>query len=225
MHQWHSYSSFEQTSEAAANYLEQLINQSLQARGVCHVILPGGNTPILTFQYLAKKPLRWANIHWYPGDERCCPVGDPARNDVMLEKNLWSLLPAESVSETNIHTIPAELGAEEAAEVYTKLVYGISCFDIAVLGMGEDGHTASLFPGNSALADKRKIVPVFNSPKAPPERVTFGLETLQATRHKVVLASGKSKSVIIARIKKGDPLPVNCLGAIEWYVDQDAMSV
>jgi len=225
MHQWHSYNNFEQASEAAANNLAQLIEQCINERGKCHVILPGGNTPVLTFQYLVKRTLRWSSIHWYPGDERCYPAGHPERNDVMLEKNLWSLLPVESISQTNVHSIPAELGAEEAAKVYSELVREVPCFDIAMLGLGEDGHTASLFPGNNALLDKRRVVPVFDSPKAPSERVSFGIEVLQAAHHKIVLVSGKAKAAILMRIKNGEPLPVNCLGDIDWYVDQDAMGV
>ncbi|VAW76187.1 6-phosphogluconolactonase, eukaryotic type [hydrothermal vent metagenome] len=224
MHQWNSDDNFDRLSQAAANRIAECIVHALQEREVCHVILPGGATPAKTLALLAEKSLDWHRIHWYPGDERCCQPGLAERNDLMLQKNLWARLPQNSLNNKTIHPIPAELGAELAAETYYERIKDITRFDVAFLGMGEDGHTASLFPGNKALLDQRKIVPVFDSPKPPSERVSFSLAVLGLSRCKIVLASGKSKAAVIARIKMGENLPVNCLGDIHWYVDQDAMA-
>ena len=219
MHNWFVYKKFEDASKAAADFMAQKIEDGLQRRGVCHVVLPGGNTPAVCLRYLAEKTLSWNKVHWYLGDERCLPLGDAGRNDAMLEKYFWS-----NLSSANIHAIPAELGAEKAAEIYQKEINFIKNFDIAFLGMGEDGHTASLFPGNEALNDTRSVVPVYDSPKPPKERVSLSRKVLSMARSRVVLASGVGKAAVIARIKRGEALPVNCIGDINWYVDEAAVS-
>lgn len=219
MHNWYVYDTFDHASKAAADHISHLIKNSLLEKDIAHVILPGGNSPKVCLNYISEKKLSWEKVHWYLGDERCCPIGHPDRNDRMLSENLWSRL-----SSTNIHPIPAELGAEDAAETYRKLVDQIEFFDVAFLGLGEDGHTASLFPGNKALDDPRSVVPVYNSPKPPANRVTLGISSLKKTKSRIILTGGSTKADIITRIKSGDDLPVNRVGNISWYVDQDATS-
>jgi len=217
MHKWNIYSEFDQASKAAADFLAEHILQSVQKKNTCHVVLPGGNTPAKCLAYLAQKKLPWDKIHWYLGDERCYPVGHIERNDVMLEKNLWS-----KIGKTQVHRIPAELGAEQGAESYRKIMDAIDCIDIAFLGVGEDGHSASLFPDNIALKDRRSVVAVHDSPKAPAERVSLSVQILKQAKCRMLLASGVTKVDVIARIKKGELLPVNRLGNINWFMDEAA---
>lgn len=217
MHKWCVYSDFVQASKAAADFIAQSIAETIRNNGVCHIILPGGKTPERCLAYLTKKKLPWEKIHWYLGDERCYPLGHSERNDVMLQNSLWSHLEGAI-----IHRIPAELGAEVAASLYREEIRPVENFDIAFLGMGEDGHTASLFPDNKALDDARSVVPVYDSPKAPNERVSLSVTTLQYAKCRIVLASGASKAKIIARIKNGESFPINCLGDIHWYIDEAA---
>jgi len=219
MHKWFVYTQFDDASKAAADFLADRIKISIHKNGVCHVVLPGGNTPAVCLSYLAEKDLPWEKINWYLGDERCYEVGHVDRNDLMLDNNLWS-----RIGETNIHVIPAEQGADLAAKLYRETIAAIDSFDIVFLGMGEDGHTASLFPDNEALNDDRSVVPVFNSPKAPDERVSLGVETLKNAKTRMVLASGISKASIIKRIRSAEPLPINSIGDIRWYVDEAAIS-
>jgi len=218
MHNWIVSSSVESASKAAADFMAEKIEQCIAQKNICHVALPGGNTPGKCLNFLAEKKLPWKQIHWYVGDERCFPKGHAERNDTMLEKELWSKLPA-----SHSHSIPAELGAEKAAAAYCKKVQDIDAFDIVFLGVGEDGHTASLFPGNPALKDKRSVVPVFNSPKPPSDRVSFSLNTLGKAKCRLILAVGKSKSSILSKIKQGEEFPVNRIGDIDWFVDQAAI--
>lgn len=215
MHRWFVYSEFSEASAAAADSIAELITTAIESNDACHVVLPGGNTPALCLSLLAKKTLPWKQVHWYLGDERCCPSGDKERNDVMLQKNLWS-----KISDTNIYPIRAEFGAETAARLYSDVISAIDHFDIAFLGMGEDGHTASLFPGNEALNDTRSVVPVYDSPKPPSDRVSLSIDTLTKTKHRIVLASGAGKAEVIQRIKNAETLPINTLGDIDWYVDE-----
>ena len=220
MHKWHIYKKFSDAEHAAADFIANMIVYSLMKKNICHIVLPGGNTPKNCLQLLARKNLRWEKCHWYLGDERCFEKNHPDRNDTMLQENFWS-----RIGNTNIHHIPAELGPEQGASVYRTLMDATEAIDIAFLGMGEDGHTASLFPGNPALSDERSVVPVTNSPKPPVERVSLGLRTLLAAKHKVVLAGGNSKADIIARLKKGEDLPINRIGDIDWFVDEAASSI
>lgn len=219
MHKWYVYKDLNQASKEAARFLAEEIKKSVKERGLCHVVLPGGNSPELCLQYLSEMVLPWDKIHWYPGDERVLPEGDSERNDVMLRKNLWSKIPAGV-----FHTIPTEVGIEKSIDLFENEIKDLHDIDIAFLGMGEDGHTASLFPDNDALNDDRDIVPVFNSPKPPEERVSFGINKLSKARVRMVLAAGKSKSKILSRIKLGDKLPINRIGNINWFVDEAAVS-
>ena len=115
MHKWSVYSEFDEASKAAANFLAGNIETSIERNNACHVILPGGNTPKQCLNYLAEMDLPWDKISWYLGDERCFPTGHPERNDVMLEKNLWS-----HISAPNIYRMPAEFGAELGARMYNE---------------------------------------------------------------------------------------------------------
>jgi len=218
MHKWFVYDTFDAASKAAADFIAEKIEASILRQGFCHVVLPGGKTPTACLGYLAEKTLSWDKVHWYLGDERCLPQGHEERNDLMLENYFWSRLP-----QAHRHHIPAELGAEAAAESYREVIGAVESFDLAFLGMGEDGHTASLFPGNKALQDTRSVVPVYESPKAPAERVSLSINTLKKAKCRVVLTAGTAKADIIARIKKGEALPVNSVGDIHWYVDAAAV--
>lgn len=217
MHKWNVYKEFDEASKAAADFLASKISDCIEKNAVCHVALSGGNTPARCLNNLATNSISWEKVHWYLADERCYPEGHEERNDLMLRKNLWSL-----ISDTNIHIIPAELGAEEAAAKYRDIVSSIEYIDIIFLGIGEDGHTASLFPDNKALLDSRTVVPVYDSPKRPNERVSLSINMIKKSPCKVVLAGGDSKAAIISRVKNGEPLPVNSVGSINWYMDEAA---
>ena len=219
MHEWFVFDDFDKASKVAADYIAEKIELAIKERDNCHVALPGGNTPKTCLKYLADKKISWSKVHWYLGDERCYPSGHADRNDVMLDNNLWSRLP-----DANIHRILSELGAENAARLYAKEIINIKCFDIVFLGIGEDGHTASLFPDNDALKDERAVVPVFNSPKAPSDRVSLSVKTLQQAKCRVVLCSGSGKAEITSQIKNGDVLPINQIGDVNWFVDKEAVS-
>ncbi len=220
MHHWNIYPTTEDTAKATADYLSDLITKILQKQKLCHIALPGGSTPAKCFAHLTKKNLDWKNIHWYLGDERCYPVGHADRNDTMIQQYLWSPV---QCPESNRHPIPTELGAEVAAEQYTKVIEQIGTLDIALLGMGEDGHTASLFPENPALMLTQAAIPVHNSPKPPADRVSLSISTLQSAKNKIVLATGTGKQWAIQQIKKDADLPVNCIGELEWFVDNAAI--
>jgi 6-phosphogluconolactonase len=211
----------EAVARAAADYLFQQIKNCVAKKGLCHVVLPGGSTPARCLELLAEKPLPWKNIHWYPGDERCYPLGHSERNDSMILKKLFSL---QAQACKNFHAIPAELGPDTGAEHYAALIDATGRLDIVVLGMGEDGHTASLFPGNAALEDPRSAVPVYHAPKPPAERVSLGLLTLKTAAERIVIATGQGKREALEKLKQGVELPVGLIGVDVWFVDDAAVS-
>jgi 6-phosphogluconolactonase len=220
MHCFNYYKDPELVAQAAANYIYKEIRVFLEEKNICHIALPGGTTPARCLELLALKKLPWERIHCYVGDERCLPIGDPERNDTMIREKLWSRV---AIPLQNQHVIEAERGADLAASLFVDVVNASGRLDIVVLGMGEDGHTASLFPGNPALDDTRAVVPVYNAPKPPPERVSLGANTLRATAHRVALVTGSGKRDAMAQVKSGSLiLPIAQLGSICWFLDEAA---
>jgi 6-phosphogluconolactonase len=205
-------------SSAAAGRIAELAVEAIAARGVFRIALAGGETPRRCYEQLRQLPLDWARVQVYFGDERCLPINDPQRNDSMARE---TLLDNVAIPAANVHSIPAELGAAAAAASYATTLGG-EPLDLALLGMGEDGHTASLFPGNLATASRDAVVPVFGAPKPPPERVSLGMNTLNAARHKLLLVAGAGKRTALERIEQGESLPVATIEGAEWYLDRAA---
>jgi len=219
MHEWKIFSCISEASRAAADFIAEQIELAISLRDVCYVLLPGGVTPVVCLRKLSEKNIPWEKVHWYLGDERCVAKSHASRNDLMLEINFWSRIP-----NANKYSIPAELGAEQGAAAYSEMIAPIKHFDIAFLGLGEDGHTASLFPDNAALNDTHPAVPVFNSPKPPGERVSVSVDTLKNARCRVILTAGAAKAEVLSKIRSGENLPVNTIGPVHWFVDSEAMS-
>ena len=204
----------------AAGRVAELCSDGVATNGVCHLVLAGGSTPKRCYELLRDMELPWQSLHIWFGDERCLPVGHGERNDTMADAALLAHVP---VPPEQIHRMPAELGPELAAEAYAELLAAAPVMDIVLLGMGEDGHTASLFPGNPALQDTRSAVPVHDSPKPPSERVSLGYGVLNAASHRILMVTGKGKAEALARIRAGEALPIAAIADGEWLIDRDAM--
>ncbi len=204
---------------AVAERIATLAKIAIAKRGIFHLALAGGETPRRCYERLAKLDIDWGHVQIYFGDERCLPKGDVNRNDSMAHEALFDYI---AIPENNIHSISAELGAREAAARYI-LVLGDIQLDLVLLGMGEDGHTASLFPGNPATASPAVVVPVYNAPKPPTERVSLGMNKLKAVREKIFMVAGESKRNALEHILLGDKLPAASVTSAEWYLDRAAL--
>lgn len=211
------YKDQETLSRAVALRISALARQAIAARGVFSIVLAGGQTPRRCYQYLREQPLDWAHVQVYFGDERCLPVGDADRNDAMAYQTLL-----QHVAPDNIYRIPAELGAVAAAAQYAAVIAPILPLDLVLLGLGEDGHTASLFPGNPSTDSDEPVVAVFDAPKPPPERVSLGLNTLNAARTKLFIVAGQGKRNALVRIALGESLPAARVAGAEWHMDRAA---
>ena len=192
-------------AERAARLIAELLDATLTARGIAHLALAGGTTPAGAYAQL--QPARWDGVELWFGDERCVGPDDPASNYLMVAETLLGHAPGALV-----HRIEGELGAERAAAAYDALLRervsadggSIPVLDIALLGIGEDGHTASLFPHNAALEARGvAAVAVHDAPKPPPERVSLSLEVLRSARSVILLASGPAKAAALARALAG----------------------
>lgn len=162
---------------------------SIATKGAFHIVLAGGTTPKHVYKQLAESESDWKHWHIYIGDERCLPVGDSGRNSVMVSEHLLEKVP---IPASQVHFMPSELGPVKAAAAYQTTLSQLVGFDMVLLGIGEDGHTASLFPGHEHDL-QQTVHPVFNAPKAPPERVSLSSACLSNNDQLLIFITGASK--------------------------------
>ena len=186
--------------------------------GARTLVLTGGTTPQRCYELLAEADLEWGRVTVLFADERCVPPDHPDSNYLMVKKTLL-----DKVMPATVHRMPAELGPDEGAAEYEKVVVANLPLDFVLLGVGEDGHTASLFPGHQALKANHLVVGVYDSPKPPPERVTLTLPVLRAARRVLILATGAGKADAVAKAKRGE-VPSGMITGAKWLVDQAAAS-
>lgn len=188
--------------ERLATYVSELSAASTKPRFV--VALSGGSMPKL-LSGLLDKGIDWASWDVFFADERCVPADSDDSNLKACTEALFDKIAAQK---PRIHALDVSLGPEKAAEAYAaELAACGGFFDLALLGMGPDGHTASLFPGHPEMdrADGAVAAAVADSPKPPPERVTFTLKTLREARHVAFVCTGASKAKVVAEIMRLSP--------------------
>jgi len=171
-------------------------------------VLAGGRTPQAAYGLLVGADTDWSRWEIYFGDERCLPVDDAERNSLMAAR---ALLDSVAVPAANVHPIPAERGAEAAAGEYEPVVRTALPFDLVLLGIGEDGHTASLFPGQQHPPD-RLVHAIHNAPKPPPDRVSLSAGALSEAREVLILVTGAGKQAAIQGWRAGERLPIAEIG-------------
>jgi 6-phosphogluconolactonase len=203
---WHFVRDVEQLVSQALSRVERAAQQAIQARDAFHLVLSGGTTPQALYVRFNTLETDWRKWHIWFGDERCLPVDDVARNSRMA----WSSWLHDSpIPAQQIHLIPAELGAESAALAYSQALAQVGLFDLVLLGLGEDGHTASLFPGHDwgTCPDSAAVLPVHGAPKPPADRVSLSARRLSQTRAVLFLVAGAGKFHAVAAWRRGEPIP------------------
>ena len=200
-------------AQAVTDRIITSASSCIAARDVFHLALAGGTTPRCCYELLRNADIDWGKLHIWFGDERCLSVGDAERNDLMADEALLKHVP---IPTHQIHRMAAELGPDQAAALYSEELKKIPCLDLILFGMGEDGHTCSLFPNNPALSDDRPVVPVFNSPKAPSERVSLGYTAINAAHERIIMVTGEGKRKVFERIMQGESFPVMIANS-EWH--------
>jgi 6-phosphogluconolactonase len=202
----------ESASRLAAARLAELAAEALELRDRAHLALAGGNTPRRTYELAAEWIGDWSRIEIWFGDERAVPPDDPESNLPMVRA---ALAGARGLRDEAIHRVQGERGAEEAARLYAEELAGavaagedgvLPILDVALQGIGPDGHTASLFPHHPALEADGLCAPVHDSPKPPPDRITMTLPVLRAARRVLFLVTGGEKAEAAAAMLSGpDP--------------------
>ncbi|HEX7971021.1 MAG TPA: 6-phosphogluconolactonase, partial [Thiobacillus sp.] len=176
-------------------------------RGTFSLVLAGGNTPLALYRALAERNAGDARWHLWYGDERCLSADHAERNSVMID-SAW--LAGSRIPPDHRRPIPAERGAPEAAALYAGWLAGVPDFDVVLLGIGEDGHTASLFPGHDwgTAADSPDVLAVRGAPKPPPERVSLSAARLSRSAKVWFMATGGTKRHALRQWEACEALPV-----------------
>ena len=217
----------EELADAAAAWTAERIEQAAAARGFCYIALAGGETPRGCYRRLAADPYRqrvpWDNVFVSWSDERQVALDDPASNYAMARTALLDHVPIPAGQVFPLVGDPGPALARVPADSS-----GRPRFDIIHLGMGEDGHTASLFPGHPALRYQTPVVAVLNAPKPPPERLTLSIPVLNAARAVLFMVQGAGKREALARVLRRDPaLPASLVeatdGELTFIVDKAAL--
>jgi len=236
----HRFATRAELGQAAAQFVTRLATQAATERGRFTVALSGGSLPKMLCPPLLAEPLRsqidWSTWHLFWADERCVPLDHPDSNYRLTREVLFDHV---DIPAGQIYPIDDSLPPVQTAQAYQTILQQVfqpeadqlPRVDLILLGMGEDGHTASLFPNQPLLKETvRWVAPVFDSPKPPPERITLTLPLINNARHVAFLAAGAGKAKILPQVlgqKRADsPLPAQRVqpvnGQLHWFIDDEA---
>ena len=232
---WRSYPGAQAAAAAAALHILTLLDNALAGQDRATLAVSGGHTPRLLFTEMVKACHDWSRVHLFFVDERAVPPSDPQSNYKLAEEFL--ITPAH-IPRRNVHRIPAELIPERAAEHYVDDIakfFGLEegdlpRFDVVQQGMGPDGHTASLFPGEPLIEDREQIAAAVFVEKIPQWRITLLPGPLLEARHNVFLVSGEDKAEAVRAVFQHDydplRLPAQVVAhharSVSWFFDDAA---
>jgi 6-phosphogluconolactonase len=223
----------------AAEAVVRIINESVQANGTCSLALSGGSTPRTLYRLLSSQfrdQIPWTKVHVFWGDERYVPPGDPQSNYRMAKETLLDRVASPA---GNVHPMPTGVpDPDVAARDYEKTLRNYFSrkwphFDLVLLGLGDEGHTASLFPGSPALEETRRWVVAVKAPSEPPLRLTLTLPALIEAANIYFLVAGPNKAQALYHVLTGSPDPKSypasgirrAGGTVIWWVDREAAAL
>ena len=208
----HIYPDTESLIAERATALGTIANASIAANGAFKIVLAGGRTPIKLYQQLVSLHTDWNRWVIYFGDERCLPRGDSERNDTMA-RVAW--LNHVTIPSAQIHAMPGELGPEAGALAYLGPLKNAGKFDLVLLGLGEDGHTASLFPQyllqDKIVASDNATLAIHDAPKPPPERISLSPQRLSDSERVWFLVTGADKKTALKNWLDNQSLPAQLI--------------
>jgi 6-phosphogluconolactonase len=222
----------DQTTTALADWIMALIKKTLEAKDRFTIALSGGETPKKLYQTLAtdayREKINWSRLHIFWGDERFVPFNDDSNNAKMAFDNLLNKI---NIPSEQIHTIWTDVTPEESAKQYENLLHKYfdekqTTFDLVLLGMGDDGHTLSLFPGNEVLNDTTSWVSTVAS-KEKGERITLMPSVVNQSSAIAFLVTGEKKAKILQEVLESQEnnYPAQLIqpsnGELYWFVDED----
>jgi len=229
------FESIEDLSRAAADYINELSRTAITNKDVFYVTLAGGSTPKKLYELLAtdyRDKIDWAKWQVFFSDERFVPLDDENSNFGLAYKTLLSKVP---VPAEHVHVIHEEADsvsmAAAAYEADIKAVLKDEPFDLILLGLGSDGHTASLFPGKPALQETEKLVVASEPGILPPpvERITLTLPLINSAKNVAFLAAGADKTEMVKQATQGGDIPAAKVhlasGEAVWFIDRAASKI
>lgn len=207
---WHVCTTISEVRDRAVAWIADAAAEAIARRGVFRVVLAGGETPRSVYENLRGIVTDWRVWEVWFSDERCLATDNPRRNNHMVET---TLLRHVAIPPEQVHVIRAELGADKAVEDYCIVLADVPDFDLVLLGLGEDGHTASLFPGGEwgESPGAPDVLAVHNAPKLPLERVSLSARRLARTHCVLFLVSGVGKRAAVDAWRTGARLPVSAI--------------
>jgi 6-phosphogluconolactonase len=223
----------DELASAAADRLAAALASAQAANGTASVVLTGGRTGSAVLAALRSATLDWASLDIYWGDERFLPAGDPERNETQAREALLDHVP---VSPERVHAMAPSDGEygddpDAAAEAYAVLLKDVPSFDVCLLGVGEEGHTASIFPHSPAVQEAaRAVVAVRDCPKPPPTRVSLTLPAIRRSAEVWLMTTGEAKaeavSAALAGVSEQDIPAAGARGQRHtlWFLDRAAAS-
>jgi 6-phosphogluconolactonase len=223
---WHIYPSAVAVRQKAVAAICRAADEAVARNGIFRLVLAGGTTPQAVYESLRESSAEWAKWQVWFGDERCLPPQDVGRNSLMAGF-VW--LDHVPIPAGQIHIIPAELGTEAGTAAYAEALQDVPEFDLVLLGLGEDGHTASLFPGREWGTDAGApdVLAVHHAPKPPADRISLSARRLSQARQVLFLVTGKSKRDAVRRWQGGESLPVAAItpdGGVDVLVEREAFA-
>jgi len=227
------FKNVDQLSQHGADLLMKLINEHVAQKDHCNLCLAGGNSYRSIYEIIAEyeEEVAWDKVHFFWGDERCVPITHEDSNAAMAYDTLLNEIP---VSSRQIHIMHGEKAPEEAVKQYRAVLDQYfteeAGMDIVLLGLGDDGHTASLFPGTAVLDEKQERVSGVYVPKLDTYRITLTAPFLNRSQHTIFVAYGKKKANAVQQVLEGaedfQQYPAQLIkpqdGEVFWLLDEDA---
>ena len=207
---WHAIADVAELEQTACRLIIDAAERAIKKRGKFVIVLAGGNTPRAVYRLLRGQDADWPHWDVYFGDERCLHADDPQRNSRMASEEWLRHVP---INTDRVHPIPAELAAAAGALAYANTLSNVGEFDLVLLGLGDDGHTASLFPDQNwgTAADAPSVLAVTDAPKPPRERVSLSANRLSRAREVLFLVAGDSKRDAVTRWRAGENIPARAV--------------
>ena len=232
----HIYKTVDETIKELADHFVQTVNTAIKDKGRCTVALPGGNSPKRLYKLLStqnhSQQIDWDKVYFFFGDERCVPFTDPENNGNMVKKNLFDPL---MIPDGNIFYINTAGSPDEAAKKYAQRILSYFKndpvrFDLVLLGLGENAHTASLFPHTTVLKEKKALVRAVYIEELLSYRITMTAALINEAHAIAFLVYGVEKADAVYNVLEGKKDPENYPaqlinpeeGVVNWFLDEDA---
>lgn len=231
------YKTKDELAEQLAKKLSKLVENAYQNEKKMNILLAGGRTPIFVYKYIAaffNKNIKWDVVHFFWGDERCVPSNYPDSNFGEASKNLIKKI---NIPLSNIHPIVGENHPYLEADRYSTLIHkhfdvvnSIPSFDLVFLGLGEDGHVASLFPDQPEIFRSNRLFEVTTHPDSGQQRITATGKLINNASQVFFIVTGKNKAEVVKAVldkdEKNEKLPASQispeLGNLVWFIDKEA---